>query len=397
MFVVDTLIYIFFAYVMFLYAKKSYLLYQNNAKIDKYLWLYIAFFTIISSIRWRVGVDTYTYAEEFITGISGNDANFRVERNEIAMTWLVHTVHNLGLHFTVGMGILAFLQIFFITKSALVFKPILIFVPIAMFGSCYFLDLMNAVRQMIVACGFLWFSKFIYEKKFIKYVVCVLLFSYIHSSAIILLPFYFILQSMKLSDKKKLMLCIYTACFVIGLSPQFQGLIKFAENIAELSGYSDYTVRVGGMLSGETSETRSLGPMQLSYLMIGYFIIIYGTRLRKKYGKAIMPFNVWYNSSFIYGCGFFLMANTSHLLIRIFQYFELFQMLMLSLLLYDFWLEHKSRSKKHALYIILVFTIWFNTSWNMLKSNNFNTDPMGIENNTYKFFFMHMDEINKIK
>ena len=66
MFIIDILIYVFFALVMCNLAKKSY--YYNNTNIDIYLWGYICFFTLISAIRWGVGVDSISYATEIMNG-----------------------------------------------------------------------------------------------------------------------------------------------------------------------------------------------------------------------------------------------------------------------------------------------------------------------------------------
>ena len=60
MFIFDILIYVFFAWVMYAYAKHSYVFAKRTGRFeqpDKNLWIFWLFFAFICGIRWNVGVD----------------------------------------------------------------------------------------------------------------------------------------------------------------------------------------------------------------------------------------------------------------------------------------------------------------------------------------------------
>ena len=378
------------------FAENSRSRFPENRKMDKYLWRYVLFFTSISAIRWGVGADSISYAEYFTNGITANGELISEMDKEVIMFQFFHLIHDMNLHFSIGLGCLAFLQIFFLTFSLKEYKPILLCLPILMFGSCYFLDLMNGVRQMTVACIFVYSSRFIVQKKPFHYFIFVLIAYYCHNSALILAPFYFIPSFINVANHRTLMMVVYTLCFVFGLTPQFQGIIQFVKVIAVFIGYESYTDRVEEYLSGSYSaEIHALGPMQLSYLMIGYFVIWFGPYLKRKYEKKIPYFNLWYFFAFFYGCAFFLVTNTSHIFIRPVQYFELFQMIIASLLLYELFCKENRLLFSYVVKYGFLFVIWINIIWNVVKADT-QTNPEEKEYVTYKTFFMHLDEVQMI-
>ena len=417
-----TLVYVLFAMIMSILAFKSAKLQKRPSvgngqvgipverkkskyvlrvkKMDKYLWGIIIFFTVICAIRWCVGTDTLSYTKNFIFGTARNDDDI-----ELAMLWIMRLVTSLGLHFSVGLGILAFLEIYFLVKAFQDDRFILIFVPVLMFGSSYYMDLMNGMRQMIVACGFLWASKFIVEKKPLPYFLFVAAGFLMHKSALLLIPFFFIPNKLKIADKRWVLLTIYLACFVMGMTPQFQGLIQSVEKIAMLLGYEGYVSRVDSYLSGGYSEEAlAFGPMQLSYFLIGLFVIWFGPRLKQRYEKRVKCFNLWYFLAYFYSCAFFLVCNISHIFIRPIQYFELFQMAIASLLLYEFVSSYKSkrkispRTRSYSRMLAIAFSciIWVNTAWGIAKVTIMK-GPGTVDTLTYKVFFMHMDQVRACK
>ena len=354
-------------------------------KFDKHLWLFIGFYTIISAIRWRVGQDAMGYANTFIIGEIQHP-------EEWSMSFLVKFVHGLGLHFTIGMGILAFLQIYFITKTLSPYKYLLVFLPIVMFGSRYYMIEMNAMRQMIAACVFVFLSKFIIDRKPIYYYIGVLGAMSMHHSALWLIPFYFIpLRWMKIANKRLLMYVVFITCFVVGLTPQFQFLVDY---FFSLSSFLDYEKDAEYMIQaamGELEEDGALnfGLMQMSYFLIALINIWFGPVLKQKYEHKIPYFNMWYLFSFIWACMYFLVCNVSHMYYRPFLYFMPFEMIILSMVLYE--LHQHYVANKKMIYLV-TFIIWVSVSWDIIKAES---HPRW-ENITYKVFFMHMDEVKTV-
>ena len=384
MFLINLFAYIAFACIMSNLAKSANQLESSGVGMNKYLKGYVAFFTIICAIRWNVGADAISYAYMFENGDYRklDDIN-----GEILFYGLTKLSSLLGLPFVIGMGLCAFLQIYPITKALQEYKYVLVVLPFVLFGSRYFLDLNNGVRQMIVASMFIYASRFIVDKKAWHYAIFIVLGAMIHQSAYMLIPFYFIPNKVIIADKRKLMLLVFTICFIMGQSPAFQGAITYAEDLAKLFGYEGYTERVGLFLSqGKTDESLAFGPMMLSYLLTAYFTIWFGPYLKESYEDKIPYFNLWYNLSFFYACAYFLVCNVSHIFIRPVQNFELFQMVIVSLLLYEF---RYSEFRNQLLYVSLLFVLWVNISWDVTKSSGLRN-----ESSTYKVFFMHLDQVN---
>lgn len=368
MYIFEILIYIFFAWAMYALAKESeekYPEYENDNHWNRYIWFYIAFFTFICAFRYSLGGDFFSYARIFEEG----EIVERRADEEIIWNYLVRLTSEAGLGSIFGFGVCAFLQIFFIVKSCDRCKYLLITIPIALFGSRYFMDLNGAIRQMTAASFFLWYSKFIVERKLVKYIICVILSSFMHHSALILVVFYLIPNRFSIADRRWIMIPVFLVCFIAGQTPSFGNVVHYLELLTTITGYEAYTSRAVDMVNaGETAEALSFGPMMLSYFLIALILMWSGPYLKEKYKDSIPCFNLWYNLSFIFACAYFLIANISHIFIRPVQYLELFQMIMLALLIFDLWDESYVNEKFKYMLIGLIIIVWTNTCWDVYKN-----------------------------
>lgn len=344
-------------------AKKSEEAFGEDTRMDRYLWCYVLFFSVIAGIRWRVGVDSVMYVDTFKNGI------IRDGSTEYLWDWLVSFVKNYGLHFTFGMGVAAMAQILLLTRALKEYKYLLIWIPVVIFGGRYFLDLMNGVRQMIVACGFVYLSTYIVQKRPIPYVVGVLLLSLVHHSALILMPLlafgYLPIRKLELTRHKMACLLFLGLCLTIGVAGSFMGVAKYIDGFTFLIGYEDYNEWATDIISGAKAEKLAFGPMMMSYLAISVFIIWYAPRLKEEYADDMPQFDLWYLFSYIFSCFFFLVYNVSHLAIRFAQYFEFFQVVMLALLLHYF---YEYRAEFRPVRIVLILTIWLSILVGVYKS-----------------------------
>lgn len=363
MFIIDILIYVFFAWTMSSLARQSELNFPDDNHIDKYLKWYIIFFTLITALRYSVGGDYFSYVKILEKGeIVKNRAD-----QEILWNYLVKLNHGLGLKAAFGFGVCAFLQIYFLVKACVNNKYLLVAIPIVMFGSRYYFDMTGAIRQVTAACMFIWFSKYIVERKPVQYFLWVIIASLFHHSALILSVFWFIPSQMCIASKRKLMWLIFIPCFIIGMTPQFSSYINHIQSLVSVTGYDNYSTSITEYLTGGKNEALSFGPIMLSFLLIAIAIIYYGPDLEEKYKDKIPLFSVWYNLSFIFACAYFLVANTGHLFIRPVQYLEFFQMIMAALLLYDLWEQGYDSIKYRNLAIAFIIIIWTSISWDIIK------------------------------
>lgn len=347
-------------------AKKSYSIYDDSDEMDGYEWAIVWFFTTLCAFRWNTGVDSVAYTVRFIRGFEADEGN-----TEYIYNHLTNFIADNHIPFSIGLGLLAFGQIFPLVKALSKYRYILITLPFVLFGNCYFLTYMNGVRQMVVASMFVYACRFIIDRNLWKYLLFVLIGSLIHHSALMLIPLYAFgyLNSFleNITDKRIILMGVFIACVILGYTPSFQGLISYVELISQTVGYDNYTDRVGDYLGGGYSdEVHNFGLMMMSYFLIGCFTIWYGPMLKQRYGKLIPAFNLWYFLAIAYACLYFLICNISHIFIRPVQYLLPFQLIIVSLLLWEFLSDVKFKN----IALIFIIVIWSECSWNLFKNQS---------------------------
>lgn len=382
MFIIDIFIYIVIAWLLYGYTSKAYYNAssedEEDEKTDRNIWIFWILFAVICGIRWNVGVDSRAYMRFFAFGI--------VKPDSVEYLWdaLVLAVYGLHLHYVIGMAITGFVQIYFATKIASKYRYILVFLPIVLFGGDHFLGWCNAVRQMMAACIFVYSTQYILKKKLVPYLLCIFAASQIHHSSQMLYVMYIFAyirpDRISFSDKKVMCMSIFITCFVLGMTPQFQSLIGFFSFLVDSLEKYDYVgnILTDTIVKGNINE-RSFGPMQLSYFLTALAPIWYGRELKVAYKDCLPYFDLWWFFSFIYACGYFLVCNVHFMFIRPFLFFQPFQLLMVSLLLF-----HLYTTGKKGMFQMLVAVIWMNICWDVIKNSGI---PM--EAVSYKFFFFH--------
>ncbi len=384
----DILIYVAFAFFASSLASKSdeYIRNYDTSPLiwDKYLWWFVAFFTIIGGLRWSVGSDCLSYAVIF------DHVTIDPSNKEILWKTIIRMMRSVGLHWAFGLALYAFIQIYFITDVLKPYRKLLIFLPFVFFGGRYWLDTMGAVRQMTVVCGFLWVSRFIYDRKPIYYAAFIIVGSMIHQSALILAPFYFIPNKLHFENKRWLLIAVLLACLIIGKTPAFHGAVGYVQMIARAANYEDKVDSLTELLtSGQNDEALAFGPMMFTYLLIPIFIIWYGPLLKEEYEDKIPYFGLWYNLAYLYACGYFLVCNIGHYFIRPMMYFSLFQMVMATMVLHYLWTRFKEYGIGQLACYFFCFVIFTNTAWDVYKAN---TSGNILETSTYKISLFHNDQ-----
>lgn len=380
--IINILIYDLFAWIMFsLGIRSKYVPIHGRSydHIDRYLWYYIAFFTVISGIRWSVGSDNLSYIYNLITLDIGNK-----EELEIIYKQFVYFISSNNIHYVFGLAALAFFQIFFLVKGILKSHArfVLAVLPIVLFGSWFFIDMMNAVRQYIASCIFIYALYFAWKRKALYYVLWIVIAALIHKSALLLLPLYFVSPKFTIAKHRIVLLLIFFACFILGFFPEKIGVNNiFASNILELLGYSTYGSNLEYYLE---FEERSFGPMQLSYFLCTLATIFWGPRMQACFGRTVGCFNYWYLYAYICMCLYFLLCNINFLVLRPLILIMPCEMIIISLLIYYFGKRARISPRYGFMRFLLVITIWVSLSWNIIKN-------VDIEDNTvlYKTFFLH--------
>lgn len=203
--------------------------------------LLMAFFVGFSDMLG--GYDRYIYGELFdniadITNEKGRyeDASlFALYSTEIGYGFynilLSHLTSNRYI-FILLITITIYILFFFVFKKYCVNYSF----ALMLFMGLMFFFTFTYLRQM-VAVGLGWLSfQYIYKRKLLKFLACVLIAATFHNSAIILLPLYFI--PIKRFDKKKVMLFMIL-CLLIGLSGGPSAIFRIYGDVADMHNRSD--------------------------------------------------------------------------------------------------------------------------------------------------------------
>lgn len=211
--------------------------------------------------------------------------------------------------------------------------------------SCVYFEHYNVIRQGLAVPFFLLSWYFILRKKFLAYVVCILIASLIHTSAILLLPCYFFLDKRIFESKY-----IYVAIVIFLI---FFTRMDINSILVKLMGYFDYFDFVNRYLNTNlinfTESKSNLGLTKLYPALLFVFCLIFSD-LKLDNRKNIIFFNAYFISII-----FLLLSYSLDILFRFYAYFEISMIFSFVVLFSGF--NRKSRIALHFLNMVVYLTI----------------------------------------
>lgn len=200
---------------------------------------------------------------------------------------------------TITFGSLGFVVYKFSDHPAMVY---FFFVALGFFGNTF-----NAVRQYLALAVFLFALKHIKNGNFVKYTILVVVAYFFHSSAIILLPIYF-LRNLKLTPK----FIIFVLALMLVGSVLLVPAVKIISTITNFDYYQRY------IASGDFVQGISLFNVAYALGMIAVFVLFYMLKplVERKYND-VKNYNIFLLLFFIcvairtFGtlCGMFSIIN----------------------------------------------------------------------------------------
>lgn len=333
-------------------------LYSMNANKTypvSYLLIPCLLFALIFGCRFNVGVDYHTYYLDYLYDYSTRDL-------EAGFLLIKKTFQNNRLHFALYFGFIAFIQIFFFMMAFRKRAYLYPFILLVLFLSCIELGWMNGIRQSIATCIFVYATTFIEKKQPIKYIIAILFAMQFHSSAIILLPIYFI-NYLPILKNRWISIGIYLAALFVSTLPVEQFDLLFT-NAADLLGYGDIYNSEESLVELENKGS-GIGRLILNSIFL--ILILYSNKLKNYFKNDERWFNLIYNL-FIIGIFGDIAFNKCVMLARPFGYFRIFWAVMAGMLIYYF---TKNRTKKNDIvYFILIGFIALTFIANILNGKN---------------------------
>lgn len=198
------------------------------------------------------------------------------------------------------------------------------------FTTSCFLWLINGIRQFLAVAVVLFFIKWLIERKTIPFLLVVIFAYYIHSTAIIWIPFYFIVNY-KPWSRKFILLSMLTAIVILALSKN---------NFLEDTNYSYVPESTGGV-----------SPFRIVVMAVPTILAFWKRKEVKE--KATLFIELCVNMSIITTELYLVGMFTSGIMGRIPIYFQLFTYILLP------WLFNNIFEKKDASILILVSLFCF--------------------------------------
>ncbi len=222
----------------------AFLMVITPRKLLSLVWLSLAF---LVAFRYRIGPDYLQY--EFIHQEILNGNTVFLQRTELFHIGLTNLVDYIGANFQLVLVSYTVFIFFFFYKGFQYYSPktklwdtlVLLF-----FFTFMFFPLLNGLRQVLAVAIFLYASKYILERQVFKYVVVITLSIFIHKSAIILLPLYWVVNWR--INTALLWLCIISLVIFAFIDPlPYLGIVysKFNLPYAEYLDYGRFSASPG--------------------------------------------------------------------------------------------------------------------------------------------------------
>ncbi|MBO5505210.1 MAG: EpsG family protein [Clostridia bacterium] len=218
---------------------------ENRKGLENFsIFMVIVGMVYVYTIRWGVGTDFYTYKENYeLIGPRTFEFSKTLSKEWLfnIMVWGIYQIRpNDFVFYNMIMGIITYA----ITVKSLQKSTDKIFLALMFYMLIYYTYAFNGTRQMLAVVILFMGKNLLDEKKYVPYFILALIAWKIHSTAIMVLPFFF-LGKMKYDDKRLIFIEISVAIvslFVVALWDnvldilEMLGFEKLAEDYEDITG-----------------------------------------------------------------------------------------------------------------------------------------------------------------
>ncbi len=219
--------------------------------------------------------------------------------------------------FFIGLKVILLAIFFFVYKRLGVPLLFCLMMFIVAPGLYMFVD--NPMRNLIVYAIFAYSTIYIYRRDFIKFLLCTIIAFYFHSSAIIVLPLYFLYN---VDFKKKTVIILFVVINVLFASQK--NVLNFMELVANNMPVVGYKML---FYIDSFNNNLNLGDFESKIISLGLFVRIFGFIVllyfkdriisEFKFGRLVFMLSVFYLLLFRIALSFALFS-------RILIFFEIF-------------------------------------------------------------------------
>jgi len=311
---------------------KKYRLFDPNVLLS------IIVFALVCGLRYNVGADCESYASYFehFVETGSNVADY----DEPVFTAFTLAVAKLSGSRVLYLSLIAFVELLFLYSAFKTRRFIYPFLGLVLVLGPHFLDFNNGLRQMIVACMFVYSLQQAVDNSRIFLYVCVILFGItIHRSAVILLLAIPLVKYKGFVDYR-IAISVLLMSIIISNIGIIDPLLSKADGILYLLNYDSYGDKIDYYLNME-AQIGHYGPRRLVQIASYLLIILNSEGMARFYAKDRF-FKVSYLLFLVYAVFFELLASKNLLFTRPLLYFSVFWLICSAYLLYYLYYKGKT-------------------------------------------------------
>ena len=164
--------------------------YSSGKRTMFFLICAVTVYAVLFGLRSGVGMDFHSYERWYDDAALGIDSYVHLEPG---FRFLMNVCASSHLPFAVFLGIIAFVQLYLVFRSVRPFDQAWPFLALTFMLGGIWLTYANGLRQQLAFCMFAYSLRFIADRKWLKYYLCIAVAILFHNSAFILFliyPFY---------------------------------------------------------------------------------------------------------------------------------------------------------------------------------------------------------------
>ena len=320
---------------------------------DPNIFISILLFALICGLRYNVGTDCENYVRYFehIADTGSNIADYD-EPLFTAFTLLIAKINGGRVLY---LAAIAFFELLFFYSAFKTRRFLYPFLGLVLILGPHFLDFNNGLRQMIVACIFVFaLQQAVDNKRFLLFLLLIAFGMTIHSSAIILLLAVPVVWYKGVIDYR-----IASALLVLSIAISNLGIIdpilSKADGVLYLLGYDAYGDRMDYYLDME-AQISHYGPRRLIQIA-SYFLIVFFSKDMYRFYKRDRFFRISYLLFLIFAVFYEILASKSLLFTRPLLYLSTFWLICAAYLLNYFYKCGKTKEFWVAVFIFCSYSI----------------------------------------
>lgn len=300
----------------------------------------IIIFILISGLRSNIG-DTGAYKHSYT--LLGNFNGFTPEMKDKGFTTFQLVLYNINSDPQFFIFITSLITQFFNIYTLSKYKNYFELQVYMYITSGYFLVTMNGIRQAMVASLLFASTKLIIKGKFIPYALIAIVLSQLHSSALIMIPVYFIVRQKAWSKETKIIIILASIGFLF-----FYQLMPHIFDALGDSSYAEYeeTLMNGGGGSSFMRVIVNSVPVILSYMK--------RDKLKDKWEYS----NIFVNMSLI-NLIIIVFGLYNWIFVRFSMYFQLYNFVLLPYIIKECFESRKERDLIYYSFMVCYFIFFY--------------------------------------